>query len=68
MIKRDEAVRRIVERDNRTAEEAAKRLEAQMTNAEVVDASNVVFCTQWSGEFTQKQVVKAWDNLQKRLL
>ena len=64
IIKRDEAIKRIMARDDKSEDEAALRLQSQMSNQEVVNASNVVFCTAWAGEFTQKQVEKAWKGLQ----
>ncbi len=64
VIPEAEAVARIVERDGKTEEEAMKRLSSQPPNQEIVDASNVVFCTQWDGQFTQKQVEMAWQELE----
>lgn len=66
-VDKDEAVKRIMERDGRTQEEAEKRLASQMTNADYVSHAHVVFCTKWAGEFTQKQVEKAWERLQSSL-
>merc|ERR1712029_1112058 len=63
IVDRKEAVRRIVERDGKTEEEAVKRLESQMSNQEFVDSANVVFCSKWEKQFTQAQVKKAWDHV-----
>lgn len=60
IIKRDEAVRRIVERDGKSTEEAERRIDSQISNEERVSHANIVFCTQWSGDYTQKQCEKAW--------
>lgn len=67
IVNREEAVRRIVERDGKTQEEAEKRLDSQMSTAERIKRANVVFSTQWAGEYTQKQVQRAWADLSSRL-
>ena len=56
-----------MERDGKTEEEAQNRISSQMSNKEIVDQSNVVFCTQWDPEYTQKQVETAWTELAKSL-
>ena len=63
IVDREEAVKRIVERDRKTEDEAVKRLQSQISNQEFVNAANVVFCSKWEKEFTQSQVKKAWDHL-----
>lgn len=68
VIPRDEAVKRIVERDGKTEEQAKQRLDSQIPNQEIVDRANVVFCSLWEYEFTRKQVIKAWNTLQKQYL
>ena len=60
IVSKPEAVRRIVERDRKTEEEAVRRIESQPSNAEVVARSNVVFCAQWSEAFSLRQAQKAW--------
>ena len=67
IVDRDEAIKRIMERDGKTEEEATKRLQSQISNQEFVSAANVVFCSKWSKEFTQSQVKKAWDRLEYSL-
>jgi len=67
VIPRDEAVKRICERDGKSEKEALKRLESGLSNEEVVKASSVIFCTQWSVEYTKKQVSKAWTVLQEAM-
>ena len=64
IIDKAEAVKRIKDRDGKTEDEAKARLSAQPPNADTVAEANVVFCTKWKGEFPQKQVEKAWINLQ----
>ncbi|XP_071157555.1 bifunctional coenzyme A synthase-like [Mytilus edulis] len=63
----EEAVKRMMDRNNMTEEEANKRLKSQLSNKERVQRSNVVLCTLWEYEYTQTQVEKAWSLLQKRL-
>lgn len=67
IIPLDEAVRRLVERSGMTEEEALKRLRSQMSNENRVSRANVVLCTLWHPDVTQKQVEKAWHLLQARL-
>ncbi|XP_053954581.1 bifunctional coenzyme A synthase [Anastrepha ludens] len=59
------AVQRIVQRNNLSEEDARKRVASQMENSEVVSKSHIVFSSQWSDEFTQQQVDKAWSILMK---
>ncbi|XP_072105350.1 bifunctional coenzyme A synthase [Mobula birostris] len=61
-----QALRRIVQRDNVSEEDARKRLANQWSNAQRVQHANVVLSTQWEPEFTQKQIRKAWQLLQNR--
>ncbi|KAM8947543.1 bifunctional coenzyme A synthase [Pelodytes ibericus] len=67
VIPEKEAVIRIMNRDGVSEEGAKNRLASQMSNSERVKVSNVVLCTLWEPEVTQKQVEKAWDHLQKRI-
>uniref|UniRef100_A0A1B6MQ73 Bifunctional coenzyme A synthase n=1 Tax=Graphocephala atropunctata TaxID=36148 RepID=A0A1B6MQ73_9HEMI len=62
-----EAIKRLMERNGLSEEEAKARLESQPTNTEYVERANVVFCSLWQKEFTQKQVDRAWTNLKERL-
>ncbi|XP_017479592.1 PREDICTED: bifunctional coenzyme A synthase [Rhagoletis zephyria] len=57
------AVQRIMQRNDLSEEEARKRIASQMDNSEVVSKSHIVFSSQWSDEFTQEQVDKAWSIL-----
>lgn len=50
------AVKRLMERNSLTEEEALQRLKVQPDNATIVRHSNVVFCSQWSNEISQLQV------------
>ncbi|KAG9276108.1 bifunctional coenzyme A synthase [Astyanax mexicanus] len=67
IIPEEEAVRRIVERDGTSKEDAVKRLQSQWSNAKMVEQANVVLCTLWEPDITQRQVVKAWNFLQARI-
>jgi len=63
----EEAVRRIIERNNLSEEEAKKRLASQVPNTEIVAKSHVIFSSQWDHDFTQKQAERAWQMLTKEL-
>ncbi|XP_065089191.1 bifunctional coenzyme A synthase [Ochlerotatus camptorhynchus] len=67
IIPREEALKRLVDRNGLTEEEADKRIKAQLSNAELVQHSDVVFCTAWSYEYSQQQAEKVWANLMKEL-
>lgn len=67
IIPREEAIKRIVERNGLNEEAAAQRIDSQMSNREIVQHSNVVFSSLWSHEYTLKQAEKAWQELQQHL-
>ncbi|KAL6489171.1 hypothetical protein MHYP_G00029120 [Metynnis hypsauchen] len=67
IIPEEEAVRRIMERDGISKEDALRRLQSQWSNARLVEQANVVLCTLWEPDVTQRQVVKAWNLLQERI-
>lgn len=62
-----QAIRRIVERDHLSSDEAKHRLSAQISNQDRFPYANVLFCTYWAESVTQKQVEHAWDLLLKRI-
>ena len=62
------AVKRVMERNGLTEDEARNRVSSQMSNRDRVSHANVVFCTLWDREFTRVQVHRAWNMLQKRFL
>ncbi|XP_078080424.1 bifunctional coenzyme A synthase [Mustelus asterias] len=62
----EEALRRIITRDKLSEEEAKKRLACQWSDVQRVQYANVVLCTQWEPQVTEKQIQKAWQLLQKR--
>ncbi|XP_064648373.1 bifunctional coenzyme A synthase-like isoform X2 [Lineus longissimus] len=67
VIPRTEAVKRIMERNKMSEEEAMKRIDSQLSNTERVSQANVVLSTLWDYDVTQKQVEKAWELLTKRV-
>ncbi|KAJ0044082.1 hypothetical protein NL108_010182 [Boleophthalmus pectinirostris] len=67
VIPEEEAVSRIRERDGVSTEDALRRLHSQWSNSKQVQYANVALTTLWEPEVTQKQVLKAWNLLQKRI-
>ncbi|CAB3220678.1 unnamed protein product [Arctia plantaginis] len=66
-IPRDEAIKRIQERNKLSEEEARQRVDAQPSNMEQIALANIVFSPYWSYDYTQKQIDRAWDQLQEYL-
>ncbi|CAH0691943.1 unnamed protein product [Spodoptera exigua] len=67
IIPRDEAIKRIQKRDNLSAEDAAKRVDSQVSNMDHVAVANVVFSPNWSTDHTDRQLDVAWKELQEYL-
>ncbi|XP_077979319.1 bifunctional coenzyme A synthase-like [Glandiceps talaboti] len=67
LIPKQEAIRRIIDRDGLSEERAVNRIESQLSNQERIDNANVVFSTLWDPEVTQSQVEVAWEHLQARI-
>ncbi|KAJ8679558.1 hypothetical protein QAD02_015345 [Eretmocerus hayati] len=67
IIPREEAIKRLMERNKLSKEEAERRILVQPDNTEQVDNAHVVFSTLWSHNFTQQQVQKAWGEIVKNL-
>ncbi|KAJ8414379.1 hypothetical protein AAFF_G00052490 [Aldrovandia affinis] len=67
IIPEEEAALRIMARDGVSEEDARRRLESQWSNAQQVGHANVVLCTLWEPDVTQRQVQKAWKLLQERI-
>lgn len=63
----DEAVNRIMKRNNLTKEAALQRINSQIRNEALVANSHIVFSSQWDFSFTRKQAQKAWDILMEEL-
>ena len=66
-IDRQEAIKRIVERDGRTEEQAIARLDNQMSNKELISKCNTVFYSLWDYGITRNQVDKAWKRVQEKM-
>lgn len=62
-----QAIRRIVERDHLTPDEAKRRLSSQMTNQQRFPHAHVLLCTYWAESVTQQQVERAWNLLMQRI-
>ena len=67
VVPREEAVKRIVDRDGKTEEEAGRRLDSQMSNIARVERAATVICTLWSPEVTLSQVTRAVQRLNNEL-
>ncbi|XP_061563881.1 bifunctional coenzyme A synthase [Cololabis saira] len=67
IIPEEEAVLRITERDGVTTEDAVRRLQSQWPNSKQVEHANVILSTLWEPAVTQKQVLRAWNLLQRRI-
>lgn len=63
----DEAIKRIMKRNNITEGEARQRVSRQVSNENLVAHSHIVFSSQWDKLFTQKQARKAWSLLMNEL-
>lgn len=64
IIPEKEAIKRIMDRDSLTEEQALMRIHAQQSNKEKVAKANVVFSTLWEYSTTEQQVRRAWRDLQ----
>lgn len=63
----EEAVRRVIERDNLTEEQAKDRMSSQISNKQRIDNSNVLLCSLWKYEETRAQVDRAVRELMDRI-
>lgn len=63
-----EAISRLTERNKLTVDEAKARLAAQPKNQFFISKADVVFSTLWSVEATKEQVLRAWEQLQERMV
>ena len=68
IVDEETAVRRIMERDGKSEDEAKKRLSSQISNQKYVNEANVVFCSKWEVSYTRKQVDIAWRHLNAKYL
>ena len=67
MVPRQEAIKRIMERDKKTEMEAERRLDNQMSNSERVTAASTVISTLWSEDITQSQLSAAVHRIKHEL-
>lgn len=58
IVPRDEAIKRIMNRNKISQDEAIQRVDAQVDNETIVKNSNVIFSTLWSFDYSQMQVSK----------
>lgn len=68
ILSRDETIKRLMQRNKLSEIEAVQRIDAQISNDEIVKASSVVFSSQWGFEFSQQQAEKAWQGLREHLM
>ena len=68
IVDAENAIRRIIERDGKSEDDAKKRLSSQISNEKYVSEANVVFCSKWEVSYTRKQVDKAWRHLNEKYL
>lgn len=68
IIPEEEAVLRLKTRNNLDREDALKRINSQMNNADRVRRANVVLSTLWDVQTTHSQVEKAWGILNDKYL
>ncbi|KAL8624119.1 hypothetical protein ACOMHN_036122 [Nucella lapillus] len=66
-VPREEAIKRLAARNKLSEEQAAQRLDSQLTNVDHLAKSNVAVCPMWEYDYTKKQIEKAWKLLQQRL-
>uniref|UniRef100_A0A182PN98 Bifunctional coenzyme A synthase n=1 Tax=Anopheles epiroticus TaxID=199890 RepID=A0A182PN98_9DIPT len=68
IVPREEAIRRLMERNQFEEHEATWRVDSQPSSNELmVQHSDIVFCTLWSYEYSQQQAERAWAILQQDL-
>ena len=67
VIPKDESVKRLMDRNRLSEEEALKRVDSQLTNDERIAKANVVLGTLWDPEYRDMQTEKAWIFLTSRL-
>ncbi|XP_046825866.1 bifunctional coenzyme A synthase [Vespa crabro] len=67
IIPPEEAIKRIMKRNILSEDEAKQRIEMQPSNLDQIKEANVVICTLWDHDFTEKQVQNAWEELKTYL-
>lgn len=63
IVPKNEAIKRLKERNCLNNEEAEARISVQPSNVQQVNEATVVFSTLWSHDVTLNQVTKAWKEL-----
>ncbi|CAB3407052.1 unnamed protein product [Caenorhabditis bovis] len=63
----EETIRRVMDRDSVSEDQAKARMASQITNKERIDNSNVVFCSLWEYTETRAQIDKAVKTLLERI-
>lgn len=63
IVPHNEAVKRLIDRNCLTNDEAESRISVQPSNVQQVNEATVVFSTIWSHDVTLEQVTKAWNDL-----
>ncbi|XP_053971674.1 bifunctional coenzyme A synthase [Hylaeus volcanicus] len=63
IVPQEEAIKRVIDRNGLTPDDAKARIQVQPSNVEQVNEANVVICSLWSHDITQMQVQKAWNEL-----
>nr|CAG4640966.1 EOG090X0864 [Eulimnadia texana] len=63
-VPKDEAVKRITDRDKLPESAALSRIESQLSNSERLAKADVALCSLWDYDITAAQVKKAWDQVQ----
>ncbi|KAK6731710.1 hypothetical protein RB195_007897 [Necator americanus] len=66
-VPHEEMIRRIIERDSLSKEQAEARIRSQLSNKDRIAHSHVVFCSLWAYEETRAQVNRALKDLRSRL-
>lgn len=58
-----QTIKRVMARDGLSAEDAERRVAAQVSNHERVKRATFVFSSLWEVEFTRRQADKAWQDI-----
>ncbi|XP_076439746.1 bifunctional coenzyme A synthase-like [Babylonia areolata] len=66
-VPREEAIQRQIRRNQLTEEQAALRVDSQLSNKDRLARSNVAVSPLWEFDYTRKQIQNAWHLLQQRL-
>ncbi|KAI6652156.1 Bifunctional coenzyme A synthase [Oopsacas minuta] len=67
-VPENHGIERLMQRNGLSEETARDRISSQMNNEEKIARANVVICSLWEQEITNKQVDCAWDSLFERII